>query len=183
MAKNYFGVVLTTKEHDKYRLVVYRYKDPGILNTCPMCQLLRAIHKFQQEYAEIHREHCSRIPPRKWYELGRVMPSIVLRKYGLEKHYEMSFEPSRVPPASALKLIPGATASNWKQHIWYVDGDVTMLGKRPLHIRARLIQLELYDRYQQSKRCFAFRTIHISLEGGLPISGGPPFCVLTKKGV
>lgn len=37
--------------------------------------------------------------------------------------------------------------------------------------------------YQQSKRCFAFRTIHISLEGGLPISGGPPFCVLTKKGV
>lgn len=72
MAKNYFGVVLTTKEHDKYRLVVYRYKDPGILNTCPMCQLLRAIHKFQQEYAEIHREHCSRIPPRKWYELGRV---------------------------------------------------------------------------------------------------------------
>lgn len=28
MAKNYFGVVLTTKEHDKYRLVVYRYKDP-----------------------------------------------------------------------------------------------------------------------------------------------------------
>ena len=25
MAKNYFGVVLTTKEHDKYRLVVYRY--------------------------------------------------------------------------------------------------------------------------------------------------------------
>ena len=35
MAKNYFGVVLTTKEHDKYRLVVYRYKDPGILNTCP----------------------------------------------------------------------------------------------------------------------------------------------------
>ena len=144
MAKNYFGVVLTTKEHDKYRLVVYRYKDPGILNTCPMCQLLRAIHKFQQEYAEIHREHCSRIPPRKWYELGRVMPSIVLRKYGLEKHYkmkagkahgfnrgrcqEMSFEPSRVPPASALKLIPGATASNWKQYIWYVDGDVTMLG-------------------------------------------------------
>lgn len=104
MAKNYFGVVLTTKEHDKYRLVVYRYKDPGILNTCPMCQLLRAIHKFQQEYTEIHREHCSRIPPRKWYELGRVMPSIVLRKYGLEKHYEMSFEPSRVPPASALKL-------------------------------------------------------------------------------
>lgn len=103
MAKNYFGVVLTTKEHDKYRLVVYRYKDPGILNTCPMCQLLRAIHKFQQEYTEIHREHCSRIPPRKWYELGRVMPSIVLRKYGLEKHYEMSFEPSRVPPASALK--------------------------------------------------------------------------------
>lgn len=88
MAKNYFGVVLTTKEHDKYRLVVYRYKDPGILNTCPMCQLLRAIHKFQQEYAEIHREHCSRIPPRKWYELGRVMPSIVLRKYGLEKHYQ-----------------------------------------------------------------------------------------------
>lgn len=74
MAKNYFGVVLTTKEHDKYRLVVYRYKDPGILNTCPMCQLLRAIHKFQQEYTEIHREHCSRIPPRKWYELGRVMP-------------------------------------------------------------------------------------------------------------
>lgn len=57
-----------------------------------------------------------------------VMPSIVLRKYGLEKHYEMSFEPSRVPPASALKLIPGATASNWKQYIWYVDGDVTMLG-------------------------------------------------------
>lgn len=108
MAKNYFGVVLTTKEHDKYRLVVYRYKDPGIPNTCPMCQLLRAIHKFQQEYAEIHREHCSRIPPRKWYE--------------------MSFEPSRVPPASALKLIPGATASNWKQYIWYVDGDVTMLG-------------------------------------------------------
>lgn len=53
MAKNYFGVVLTTKEHDKYRLVVYRYKDPGILNTCPMCQLLRAIHKFQQEYTEI----------------------------------------------------------------------------------------------------------------------------------
>lgn len=104
MAKNYFGVVLTTKEHDKYRLVVYRYKDPGILNTCPMRQLLRAIHKFQQEYTEIHREHCSRIPPRKWYELGRVMPSIVLRKYGLEKHYEMSFEPSRVPPASALKL-------------------------------------------------------------------------------
>lgn len=124
MAKNYFGVVLTTKEHDKYRLVVYRYKDPGILNTCPMCQLLRAIHKFQQEYTEIHREHCSRIPPRKWYELGRVIPSIVLRKYGLEKHYEMSFEPSRVPPASALKLIPGATASNWKQYIWYVDGDV-----------------------------------------------------------
>lgn len=41
MAKNYFGVVLTTKEHDKYRLVVYRYKDPGILNTCPMCQLLQ----------------------------------------------------------------------------------------------------------------------------------------------
>ena len=78
MAKNYFGVVLTTKEHDKYRLVVYRYKDPGILNTCPMCQLLRAIHKFQQEYT--------------------------------------------------LKLIPGATASNWKQYIWYVDGDVTMLG-------------------------------------------------------
>ena len=65
MAKNYFGVVLTTKEHDKYRLVVYRYKDPGILNTCPMCQLLRAIHKFQQEYTEIHREHCSRIPPRR----------------------------------------------------------------------------------------------------------------------
>jgi hypothetical protein len=93
-----------------------------------MCQLLRAIHKFQQEYAEIHREHCSRIPSRKWYELGRVMPSIVLRKYGLEKHYEMSFEPSRVPPASALELIPGATASNWKQYIWYVDGDVTMLG-------------------------------------------------------
>lgn len=120
MAKNYFGVVLTTKEHDKYRLVVYRYKDPGILNTCPMCQLLRAIHKFQQEYAEIHREHCSRIPPRKWYELGRVMPSIVLRKYGLEKHYEMSFEPSRVPPASALKLIHGATASNWKQYIGVV---------------------------------------------------------------
>ena len=116
MAKNYFGVVLTTKEHDKYRLVVYRYKDPGILNTCPMCQLLRAIRKFQQEYAEIHREHCSRIPPRKCYELGRVM------------HYEMSFEPSRVPPASALKLIHGATASNWKQYIWYVDGDVTMLG-------------------------------------------------------
>ena len=105
MAKNYFGVVLTTKEHDKYRLVVYRYKDPGILNTCPMCQLLRAIHKFQQEYAEIHREHCSRIPPRKWYELGRVMPSIVLRKYGLEKHCETSFEPSRVPPASALKNV------------------------------------------------------------------------------
>ena len=52
MAKNYFGVVLTTKEHDKYRLVVYRYKDPGILNTCPMCQLLRAIHKFQQEYVD-----------------------------------------------------------------------------------------------------------------------------------
>lgn len=23
MAKNYFGVVLTTKEHDKYRLVEY----------------------------------------------------------------------------------------------------------------------------------------------------------------
>ena len=67
MAKNYFGVVLTTKEHDKYRLVVYRYKDPGILNTCPMCQLLRAIHKFQQEYAEIHREHCSRITPRRKY--------------------------------------------------------------------------------------------------------------------
>lgn len=39
MAKNYFGVVLTTKEHDKYRLVVYRYKDPGILNTsrCVSC--------------------------------------------------------------------------------------------------------------------------------------------------
>ena len=29
MAKNYFGVVLTTKEHDKYRLVVYRYKHPA----------------------------------------------------------------------------------------------------------------------------------------------------------
>lgn len=77
MAKNYFGVVLTTKEHDKYRLVVYRYKDPGILNTCPMCQLLRAIHKFQQEYTEIHREHCSRIPPRKWYELGRLTPPTI----------------------------------------------------------------------------------------------------------
>ena len=49
MAKNYFGVVLTTKEHDKYRLVVYRFKDPGILNTCPMYNLLRSIHKFQQE--------------------------------------------------------------------------------------------------------------------------------------
>lgn len=59
MAKNYFGVVLTTKEHDKYRLVVYRYKDPGILNTCPMCQLLRAIHKFQQEYTEMERERFS----------------------------------------------------------------------------------------------------------------------------
>lgn len=77
MAKNYFGVVLTTKEHDKYRLVVYRYKDPGILNTCPMRQLLRAIHKFQQEYTEIHREHCSRIPPRKWYELGRLTPPTI----------------------------------------------------------------------------------------------------------
>lgn len=26
MAKNYFGVVLTTKEHDKYRLVVCRIR-------------------------------------------------------------------------------------------------------------------------------------------------------------
>lgn len=88
MAKNYFGVVLTTKEHDKYRLVVYRYKDPGILNTCPMCQLLRAIHKFQQEYTEIHREHWQPYPAsqvvRAWqsnaeYRSAEIRPGKALR--------------------------------------------------------------------------------------------------------
>ena len=83
MAKNYFGVVLTTKEHDKYRLVVYRYKDPGILNTCPMCQLLRAIHKFQQEYTEIQPYPASQVV-RAWqsnaeYRSAEIRPGKALR--------------------------------------------------------------------------------------------------------
>lgn len=41
---------------------------------------------------------------------------------------EMSFEPCRIPPTAAFRLMEGVNAANWKKHIWFIDGDVTMLG-------------------------------------------------------
>lgn len=50
MAKKYLGIVLTTRRYDMYRFVVYQYEDTAMVNTCPLCQLLRAIHAYSKEY-------------------------------------------------------------------------------------------------------------------------------------
>ena len=56
MAKKYLGIVLTTRRYDMYRFVVYQYEDTAMVNTCPLCQLLRAIHAYSKEYMEEQRE-------------------------------------------------------------------------------------------------------------------------------
>ena len=103
MAKKYLGIVLTTRRYDMYRFVVYQYEDTAMVNTCPLCQLLRTIHAYSKEYMEEQREIRGYVP-------------------------EMSFEPCRIPPTAAFRLMEGVNAANWKKHIWFIDGDVTMLG-------------------------------------------------------
>ena len=49
MTKKYLGIVLTTRRYDMYRFVVYQYEDTAMVNTCPLCQLLRAIHAYSKE--------------------------------------------------------------------------------------------------------------------------------------
>lgn len=46
MAKKHLGIVLTTRRYDMYRFVVYQYEDTTMVNTCPLCQLLRAVHAY-----------------------------------------------------------------------------------------------------------------------------------------
>lgn len=56
MAKKHLGIVLTTRQYDMYRFVVYQYEDTTMVNTCPLCQLLRAVHAYSREYMEEQRE-------------------------------------------------------------------------------------------------------------------------------
>lgn len=52
MAKKHLGIVLTTRRYDMYRFVVYQYEGTKMVNTCPLCQLLRAVHAYSREYME-----------------------------------------------------------------------------------------------------------------------------------
>ena len=61
MAKKYLGIVLTTRRYDMYRFVVYQYEDTAMVNTCPLCQLLRAIHAYSKEYMEEQRVVMCRV--------------------------------------------------------------------------------------------------------------------------
>ena len=69
MAKKYLGIVLTTRRYDMYRFVVYQYEDTAMVNTCPLCQLLRAIHAYSKEYMEEQREIRGYVPRRRWFNL------------------------------------------------------------------------------------------------------------------
>ena len=100
MAKKYLGIVLTTRRYDMYRFVVYQYEDTAMVNTCPLCQLLRAIHAYSKEYMEEQREIRGYVPRRRWFNIDNSLPGYALHEY----------------------------AANWKKHIWFIDGDVTMLG-------------------------------------------------------
>jgi hypothetical protein len=128
MAKKYLGIVLTTRRYDMYRFVVYQYEDTAMVNTCPLCQLLRAIHAYSKEYMEEQREICGYVPRRRWFNLDNSLPGYALHEYGLTQCAGMSFEPCRIPPTAAFRLMEGVNAANWKKHIWFIDGDVTMLG-------------------------------------------------------
>lgn len=111
-----------------YRFVVYQYEDTAMVNTCPLCQLLRAIHAYSKEYMEEQREIRDYVPRRRWFNLDNSLPGYALHEYGLTQCAEMSFEPCRIPPTAAFRLMEGVNAANWKKHIWFIDGDVTMLG-------------------------------------------------------
>ena len=58
MAKKHLGIVLTTRRYDMYRFVVYQYEDTTMVNTCPLCQLLRAVHAYSREYMEEFAVMC-----------------------------------------------------------------------------------------------------------------------------
>lgn len=78
MAKKYLGIVLTTRRYDMYRFVVYQYEDTAMVNTCPLCQLLRAIHAYSKEYMEEQREIRGYVPRRRWFNLDNstVVPGL-----------------------------------------------------------------------------------------------------------
>lgn len=128
MAKKHLGIVLTTRQYDMYRFVVYQYEDTTMVNTCPLCQLLRAVHAYSREYMEEQREIRGYVPRRRWFNLDNSLPGYSLHEYGLTQCAEMSFEPCRIPPTVAFRLMEGVNAANWKKYIWFIDGDVTMLG-------------------------------------------------------
>ena len=56
MAKKHLGIILTTRRYDMYRFVIYQYEGTKMVNTCPLCQLLRAVHAYSREYMEEQRE-------------------------------------------------------------------------------------------------------------------------------
>lgn len=128
MAKKHLGIILTTRRYDMYRFVVYQYEGTKMVNTCPLCQLLRAVHAYSWEYMEEQREIRGYVPRRRWFNLDNSLPAYALHEYGLTQCAEMSFEPCRIPPTAAFRLMEGVNAANWKKHIWFIDGDVTMLG-------------------------------------------------------
>ena len=106
MAKKYLGIVLTTRRYDMYRFVVYQYEDTAMVNTCPLCQLLRAIHAYSKEYMEEQREIRGYVPRRRWFNLDNSLPGYALHEYGLTQCAEMSFEPCRIMPVTYFKVKP-----------------------------------------------------------------------------
>lgn len=69
MAKKHLGIVLTTRRYDMYRFVVYQYEDTTMVNTCPLCLLLRAVHAYSRVYMEEQREIRGYVPRRRWFNL------------------------------------------------------------------------------------------------------------------
>lgn len=55
-----------------------------------------------------------------------------INRYALRKEREIQKFINKLPPlnaaAAAFRLMEGVNAANWKKHIWFIDGDVTMLG-------------------------------------------------------
>lgn len=127
MAKKHLGIVLTTRQYDMYRFVVYQYEDTTMVNTCPLCQLLRAVHAYSREYMEEQREIRGYVPRRRWFNLDNSLPGYALHEYGLTQCAEMSFEPCRIPPTVAFRLMEGVNAPHrprkrHQSHNWYRKG-------------------------------------------------------------
>ena len=76
MAKKHLGIVLTTRRYDMYRFVVYQYEDTTMVNTCPLCQLLRAVHAYSRVYMEEQREIRGYVPRRRWFNLDNSLPTL-----------------------------------------------------------------------------------------------------------